>query len=235
MRGVGGPATMRLGMGGALRGVVVAALAVALVAAGALAAACGGRSVSGAPSGDAATRSPMPSPDAATPSPDAAIAAIPLEHRSAASACPTDRPPGNGSSFMNPTATANCQADSACTRGQNGRCVAPEPFGPMCTYDECFADGDCDGGAVCACRNEPLGNNVCLQSGCRIDSDCTAGYCSPSYGYCRYDGVVQYACHTAADLCVNDTDCPDNPIGPMLCSFDSSQGHWACVNVACPL
>jgi hypothetical protein len=178
--------------------------------------ACGGSTVSTATSPD----------DGSTTAPR-----VPLVHRSSADACPTDRASGNASNF--PGQPGACHADSDCTEGQNGRCVIALPFGPKCTYDECFVDNDCSRGAVCTCRNPPFGNNACVASGCLTDSDCAGQYCSPSYGSCRNQGVVQFVCHSPSDLCVDDIDCTGG--SGAICSFDSSRTAWACVTTACPL
>jgi hypothetical protein len=201
----------------------------------ALSAACGGRAAPGQSSPDGALQSSSDGAiSEASPGGESIVTPppVPLAHRSTASACPMDRPSGNASA-SGFTDTA-CTADSDCTQGQNGRCVLSLPNPAQCTYDQCFMDTDCSGGAVCACRNEPFGNNVCLIGACRVDSDCAGQYCSPSYGSCRNEGVVQYACHSSGDSCIDDSDCADGGDNPMLCSFDGSQGRWTCVLQSCP-
>ena len=39
---------------------------------------------------------------------------------------------------------------------------------------------------------------------------------------------IAYFCHTAADTCVNDTDCDAGK-----CQFDSMAGHWHCGCAMC--
>jgi hypothetical protein len=74
-------------------------------------------------------------------------------------------------------------------------------------------------------------------SHCAIDSDCgPGGFCSPSPS--ADDCNPLYYCHTAADTCVNDGDCPvaarcdssdASDCGqPETCNYDVQTRHWAC-------
>jgi hypothetical protein len=142
--------------------------------------------------------------------------------------CPQQRGAYCNSSCPPKGGSYSCMDDSNCTEGVNGRCGAftfDNPS-PMCSYDECFNDSDCEGGVPCDCR--PSGSsfepNVCLTlSNCRIDSNCgPGGYCSPSN-----EGIwYAYYCHTPGETCTNDGDCP---MGQPTCGFDTSSGHWSCV------
>lgn len=99
----------------------------------------------------------------------------------------------------------------------------------LCTYDACMHDTDCNKGEVCACHGSPyVGGygNACVQGDCRVDSDCgPAGYCSPAYDTNSCGGLLGYYCHTAADQCVNDTDC-QSQAGYDVCTFIGSR--WQC-------
>ena len=118
----------------------------------------------------------------------------------------------------------------------NGRCTLGR-F-PHCTYDECFTDEVC-GGFVCLCEGgRSSDNNVCMRSGnCQTNADCGAGgYCSPSQGSCgNFGGIVGFFCHTAEDLCTNDSDCgPDPQSGrPGSCRFTPESARWECQYSEC--
>jgi hypothetical protein len=67
---------------------------------------------------------------------------------------------------------------------------------------------------------------------CRVDADCgPGGYCSPTVdsGCGSFYGVQGYYCHTPADECVNDRDCPGygTPEAP-YCAYSTTVGHWVC-------
>lgn len=173
----------------------------------------------------------------------------PLNHRSSAACCPTRR--GSGPQFSSSRAST-CTSDSQCTSGPNGRCF---PFqglvGPGgCSYDECFTDSDCGSKTPCFCRTSATDNsaNVCGGPGnCAVDSDCGPGsYCSPSVqvgpnqtaNVCG--GSEVYYCHTAADLCVNDSDCVSPDGGPQTdssprCGYNLQENRWECVAAFCAL
>jgi hypothetical protein len=146
-------------------------------------------------------------------------------------------PKGNCNSTGNP---GTCHEDSDCTSGTDGRCNqlgGPLP-GCGCDYDTCMQDTDCPTGQTCACHGSPdVGGagNTCTASGCRVDTDCgTDGYCSPAYNTMSCGGLLGYFCHTASDACVDDTDCPSS-MGPQVCTYSSTQGHWICGQVQlCP-
>jgi hypothetical protein len=99
-------------------------------------------------------------------------------------------------------------------------------------------DTDCPTGETCACHGSPdvgqLGNS-CVPGNCRIDSDCGAGgYCSPSVASDSCGRIGGYYCHTPKDTCVNDTDCPVANDGPQICTYSTTDKHWACTpNVVC--
>jgi hypothetical protein len=173
------------------------------------------------------------SSDAGSGGPDSAIARVPMNHRPNDLACMTTPPPGTCSG-PNPTPPGGCAMDSDCTQGTNGRCV--QPGGPLpgceCTYDTCSGDSDCPTGQTCACHDtaDVNGGNECVPGNCRVDADCgLGGYCSPTVSSQGCGGNISgYYCHTPKDECVNDTDCPNSPVGG-ACTYSSSLGYWACV------
>jgi hypothetical protein len=187
-----------------------------------------------------------------------AASRVPLSHRPSATACPA-RPPATpvagtrcgGNSVPAPEGGAvpdgglpnGCTSDSDCTNGINGRCYCtytPQDSGVVntCIYDECATDNDCSSGQACDCGPLYPGSTaqfwryICTTANCHIDSDCgDGGYCSPSLtAPCGYVGP--FACHTADDECVNDTDC--GPLGEGIgCIYSPSLAHWACGTVQC--
>jgi len=158
---------------------------------------------------------------------------VPVNNRPTDTACPAGRAPG-----ALPSADCNydasppaCLHDSDCTMGTNGRCehsdLIPAVCVVACSYDACSTDSDCPSKEPCSCRSSATSNaaNVCLTgSDCRVNADCgSGGYCSPSAGYGSYGCGVAYFCHTAADTCVDDTDCESQQ-----CQYDDTAGHWRC-------
>lgn len=155
------------------------------------------------------------------------------KHRSAAAACDHERSPGTTPDVGPP---ADCERDTDCTAGENGRCTGNGHDGWRCTYDLCFDDDDCGAGKACACGGGFRSDaNVCLASQCRTDADCATGFCSPTYGSCgNYSGNVGWYCHTCDDECVNDEDCAatGGAFDP-YCAFDPSAGRWTCMDTHC--
>jgi hypothetical protein len=171
----------------------------------------------------------------------------PQSHIAAGPICPQQRGPGfvgcnPDGGVASPTALA-CLQDSDCTTGNNGRCTilpvsSPPPSGPggqlvllcgsSCSYDQCFSDTDCPVRVPCGCRSSGSDSaaNVCLTgSDCAVDSDCgPGGFCSPSSST-QTAGKTLYFCHTANDVCLDDTDCPTGN----GCQFDSVSSNWICV------
>jgi hypothetical protein len=152
-----------------------------------------------------------------------------------------------------------CSSDSQCTAGVNGRCFPPVLV-PMpstqggCSYDECSADSDCGARTPCICRSSSTVNsaNICDVGGnCAVDSDCgPCGYCSPSQNTCRGSSNPNdqaegsrdpdpYYCHTASDLCMNDSDCAQPDAGlafcPMFasCDYNVQDTRWECTQYPC--
>jgi hypothetical protein len=124
------------------------------------------------------------------------------------------------------SAPGGCWRDTHCTEGENGRCV--DQSGPVCTYDECFTDDECNLGGPCECEaTYQSGANVCLLGDCRTDADCGGGYCSPTFGCGDSAGVVGYDCHTPEDTCIDDADC-GAPITGGFCLYRPEVAHWAC-------
>ena len=127
--------------------------------------------------------------------------------------------------------TGACKSDSECTDGKDGRCTLSLPFANCsCTYDACFADGDCPAGGVCACSGSYSGN-ACVSGNCHVDTDCgVGGYCSPVIAACS-GAIIGYQCHTQKDKCVIDADCS---LG-QECAFFPNAG-WACSpGASCPI
>lgn len=159
---------------------------------------------------------------------------VPKDHRPEGVACLSTRgafmdmqPPNNAClpSFAFP---GNCTRDADCTAGTNGRCTPRlGPAGCGCSYDTCTSDGDCSAATSCICRATPdsYEANFCVSSNCRVDADCGSnGYCSPSCG-----GSGGIYCRTAADTCVDDSECPLDT----TCNFDSERRSWTCSS--CPV
>jgi hypothetical protein len=111
--------------------------------------------------------------------------------------------------------------------------------GDFCSYDGCFADGDCADGGVCLCGTALATRgsdgtalrtgSLCVPARCRVDSNCGAGgFCSPTLStFCGLrNGVQGYECHTPNDECTTDAQCTDG--GGGYCAFQPTLGHWAC-------
>jgi hypothetical protein len=163
----------------------------------------------------------------------------PRAHRATATACPTDRDAGMPITDGPPGA---CTKDADCTAGANGRCLFNASLTPACSYDQCVKDGDCGGASVCACRSDSAyGANVCFAGNCKVDLDCGArGWCSGSATSfapsCLTDiapGSIGFFCHTPADTCTNDEDCPASSSFAQKCIFDVAALHWVCVSQKC--
>jgi len=157
---------------------------------------------------------------------------VPLQHRPQAIACAAHS--GGG---------VPCSMDAECNTDTPG--VTPNHcLQGRCSPDECTADADCAGGAVCSCDGATRGyagastGNVCVTSGCRVDADCGAGgYCSPTVSSAcgSFYGVQGYYCHRAGDACMNDSDCPatGGPGPAPYCAYDPTLGRWACETGFC--
>ena len=181
---------------------------------------------------------------------------VPLQHRSTSASCPSQR--GPGPSCVG-TMCSSCSFDSQCTDGVNGRCFPWEGLVSLggCSYDECFTDSNCRARTPCLCRSSSTDNsaNVCDVGGnCAVDSDCgPGGYCSPSMETCfsaapevevqdNYAGPNPYYCHTASDLCINDSDCAPldagtvtNPMTYTPCAYNVQNSRWECTQFTCGL
>ncbi len=161
---------------------------------------------------------------------------VPKVHRASATSCETTRDPG--SATAPPELMNKCTTDAECTSGKNGRCFGSFLSANVCTYDECFNDGECKA-AVCDCRNGGSVGliNKCVIGNCRTDADCAGNYCSPSgtllASGCTGPSAGSYGffCHTAADECVDDGDCGD---AITHCLFEPDVLHWKCIKVLCP-
>jgi len=185
----------------------------------------------------------------------------PVSHRATSACCSAERGPGpSGQPYLYCEATATvcpspsattCASDSECTSGVNGRCFPFEgQVGPGgCSYDECFTDSGCGARIPCICRGSSTDNNanVCDVGGnCAVDSDCGQdGYCSPSVQVVPNQmpnvcwGSAPYYCHTAADLCINDSDCPASDAGAppfpptYTCAYSPQDSRWECMQAVC--
>jgi hypothetical protein len=166
----------------------------------------------------------------------------PTNHRPTASACETTRPPGvEQDAGADGGFVGECDNDSQCTQGTNGRCLPPpgNAAGDYCSYDQCATDSDCGAGKVCQCgaTTPPYGRlgNTCVPGDCRIDSDCgVGGFCSPTEATScgSRSGVVGYYCHTPGDACNSDSDCTDAGMGVEsvggYCAWQPMVSHWEC-------
>jgi hypothetical protein len=160
----------------------------------------------------------------------------PLHHRVDDSACASAPPAGNCNLMPG---FAQCNMDSQCTTGKNGRCI--ENMGGaltcFCSYDGCGKDGDCTSGQLCVCHGSPYAGgagNTCMSGNCRTDTDCPGSYCSPSANTQGCGGLGGYYCHTAGDQCVDDGDCPTTN-GPQFCAWSSQNLRWQCApELLCP-
>ena len=206
-------------------------------------------------------------PDAASPADGGAETAgrEPLRHRPAGASCPLERGPG----WLPPCGCADpdggcpclmgeCDRDSDCAWGTNGRCQLTGPaLYAHCIYDTCFSDSDCPNNQPCGCRASASDNrkNACLAgSNCRIDTDCgPVGYCSPSQvgnlcvcmsaAFCKpddsgacYVGLTQVPC-LCGDSCGHgyfchtpqDTCVDDSDCTDAnACNFDLLSQTWTC-------
>jgi hypothetical protein len=159
---------------------------------------------------------------------------VPAQHRPSDAQCSAPALPGDCSG-PGPV-PGGCTSDSSCAAGTNGRCLHPGG-GPaadcFCTYDTCVHDTDCPGGQICACHGSPYtrSGNTCVKGNCRVDADCGAsGYCSPSAlaASCG-ENLAAYYCHTAGDLCVDDSDCPAASGGEIAaCVYSTRDSRWEC-------
>jgi hypothetical protein len=165
----------------------------------------------------------------------------PKVHRASAMTCDDMRPPGIADAGLESGAPDSgvpdqCNQDSDCTMGKDGRCGYSR-IGKQCSYDTCFADADCGNNGVCVCRTGGS-NNHCAGGGgpgaCRVDADCGAkGFCSPSAGSCGPGyGIQGYFCHTSSDTCVDDSDCQDGGLAG-YCMFETTVKKWQCSNSIC--
>jgi len=174
--------------------------------------------------------------DASDASPDSSRtdAGVPINHRPNDSQCQTTPAAGNCQIMVG---GGQCQHDTDCTTGTNGRCVEGNGGARFCfcAYDACMHDSDCPTGKLCVCHGSAYngGGNTCIEGNCRVDADCASGYCSPSHGTSGCGGVTGYYCHTSNDTCTNDSDCRDG--GLQVCAWSASHSRWECQQeLLCP-
>jgi hypothetical protein len=166
---------------------------------------------------------------------------VPKVHRATAEMCTGQPPPAADVLFFpfNDAGSSECRINSDCVNGLNGRCslrVSPIRTDLHCTYDDCLADTDCN--SVCQCgRDRAPYKHYCVTANCRTDSDCGNEYCSPTvpFGCGKLYPYNGYYCHTSADECVDDSDCPEaGPgSGSPYCAYDPVVNHWACSRLIC--
>lgn len=131
-----------------------------------------------------------------------------------------------------PRGVFKCEFDSECTAGNNGDCVFYyDPYdstyaGTGCRYG-CNVDADCATGTVCECTG---GNNTCVPATCATDDDCEGNrLCMRSEYFDGCGTVIQYACQSPKDECIQHADCrPESG-----CGFDPSVGHHKCIGEYC--
>jgi len=181
-----------------------------------------------------------------------AISRAPLMHRPVSAVCPSERAPKTPDPVSacpdggaSPMLICDCTSDSDCTEGTNGRCGRwiPPPV-LACSYDECFQDSDCEGGALCGCRPSSSSSapNVCVKGGnCTVDSDCgPGGYCSPSVldGLCTCPS--EELCGDAGGGCYRGSSSAEgSPPGPgwtpVPCVCGDRCGHGYFCHTGCDL
>jgi hypothetical protein len=107
----------------------------------------------------------------------------------------------------------------------NGAFLGGEAPVPTCESG-CIVDSDCGMGAICLCGNaqSPTGGS-CRRSDCITDADCDYGFCADYSEVCGEGG---FACHTADDECMTNSDCMGG-----ACSFDSALGYRVCNHAVC--
>lgn len=125
---------------------------------------------------------------------------------------------------------SECRQDADCAAGRNGRCLrvsnhgshGPSLEATRCSYDVCFADGDCGPREVCQCDGRAASavgdGHLCVSGDCASDSDCGAGR------YCRRSGRGRF-CHSADDECVEETVCVEGT----ACQRDPRMGRYRCM------
>jgi hypothetical protein len=149
-------------------------------------------------------------------------------HRATPAKCDSERAPGT----LAPPGPmkADCNADSDCTEGRNGRCHSTSVGGATCSYDECLSDADCPADQSCACGEGDVAPNRCVGGDCLLDTDCEGkASCSPSYGECGpLRGVQGNFCHTCEDECLDDLDCFNDKAAPRDCRYRPELMRWAC-------
>ena len=167
----------------------------------------------------------------------------PAVHRAQASTCSAERPTTDWSEQLAYDKSAGwgpikCERDSDCTEQPDGRCARMGDGWYECTYHGCMEDADCGANEVCGCGVWFVGANACLPAGCKVDADCASGWCvpSPTQYQPELSGLDRrYECVTAADECVQDSDCQPCPSDnqadcahPGWCKWDTDEGHRVC-------
>jgi hypothetical protein len=172
---------------------------------------------------------------------EVAAGRAPQNHRANNAQCLGVAPPSDSSCPALAGAPASdCETDSQCASGSNGRCESNGggPAGCHCSYDTCTDDDACKTGGPCVCHGSAYlrGGNVCATGNCQIDADCGAGgFCSPSLSPTSCFGLAGYYCHTPNDQCVDDADCAAG--NGTQCMYDVGARRWQCqqtMTFVCP-
>jgi hypothetical protein len=125
--------------------------------------------------------------------------------------------------------SGNCKTDADCTASPNGYCRLPGGNAlPTCSCSYgCVRDEDCGAGELCFCGN-PVG--YCAPAtNCTTSGDCGAGFSCMTYITNPGCGGTAFACQTAADNCVNDTDC----VAGSQCALVN--GSHQCQRITCAI
>jgi hypothetical protein len=142
--------------------------------------------------------------------------------RTSSVTCSDPYPPSDGVTCQ--AGYGVCSSDDDCTDAPFGSCgyVADITAQCQCEYG-CVTDADCGSGQVCMCA--PLHHGTrCIDADCQSDADCDQGYrCTLSLADGGWlEAWPSVRCHSAADECQADVDCPDG-----LCLWKSS--GWECI------
>lgn len=111
-----------------------------------------------------------------------------------------------------------CHTDADC--GERAKCVCGAGRGNDRNHcvplDACRADRDCRAENICLCGTR--GNaNYCVEGNCHKDADCADGFtCGDQH------------CHSKADTCRTNADCPPTSAGPRTCSWWRDSRRFDC-------
>ena len=132
-----------------------------------------------------------------------------------------------------------CEADSDCTDGPNGKCVTGINYAEYegqedrtycrCEY-ACERDEDCGVGEVCVCNEvveTGISQSSCQPANCQTDADCESGECGISSYNDGCTDLVGLACRSSQDACRLHDECSSENLE---CAIDTYSGSltWAC-------